>query len=88
MDLLTTVMHELGHVLGLTHDDADVWAIMAPALAPGPAPPPATALLGPGCAIGSTVGACSRAKRCRAVTERRRGAHQRTRSGVVGGGLR
>ena len=88
IDLVTVLAHELGHVLGFDHDDADVWAIMAPALAPGPAAPPATALLGPGCAIGSTVGACSRAKRYRAVTERHRDAHQRPRSGAAGGGLR
>jgi hypothetical protein len=81
IDLVTVLAHELGHVLGLTHDDADVWAIMAPALAPSASAPPASALL----RSGSSVGACPRAKRCRAVTERLRGSHQRPRSRVAGG---
>jgi hypothetical protein len=34
MDLLTVVLHELGHALGYTHDDADELGVMAGLLAP------------------------------------------------------
>jgi Ca2+-binding RTX toxin-like protein len=35
MDLVTVVMHEIGHVLGLGHDDADRFAVMDEDLEPG-----------------------------------------------------
>ena len=35
MDLLTVVLHELGHVLGFDHDDAARFAVMDEVLAPG-----------------------------------------------------
>ncbi|HEX5093134.1 MAG TPA: matrixin family metalloprotease, partial [Burkholderiales bacterium] len=35
MDLLTAVMHEIGHVLGFTHDDAAQYAVMNEALEAG-----------------------------------------------------
>ena len=35
MDLLTALMHEMGHVLGLDHDSANPHDVMADALAVG-----------------------------------------------------
>jgi hypothetical protein len=35
MDLLTVIMHELGHSIGLDHDDARKYAVMREELAPG-----------------------------------------------------
>jgi hypothetical protein len=35
MDLLTVVMHEVGHVLGFDHDDASRYAVMRDELSAG-----------------------------------------------------